>query len=140
MIFSLFNRIYMCRVLYERKRDFFMFLWFKFTREERRAMRKKIEMTQEIFDSIMKKREIIGEEAEDLSLQLMIKYPDFLEVNARRICEEYGIDFDMELPEEPSEETQRSYEEFLRRVEEKEREEKKKNRWKIKKKPKQYVL
>ena len=67
-----------------------MFLWFKFTREERRAMRKKIEMTQEIFDSIMKKREIIGEEAEDLSLQLMIKYPDFLEVNARRICEEYG--------------------------------------------------
>ena len=123
MIFSLFNRIYMCRVLYERKRDLFMFLWFKFTREERRAMRKKIEMTQEIFDSIMKKREIIGEEAEDLSLQLMIKYPDFLEVNARRICEEYGIDFDMELPEEPSEETQRSYEEFLRRVEEKEREE-----------------
>lgn len=117
-----------------------MFLWFKFTREERRAMRKKIEMTQEIFDSIMKKREIIGKEAEDLSLQLMIKYPDFLEVNARRICEEYGIDFDMELPEEPSEETEKSYQEFMRRVEEKEREEKKKNRWKIKKKPKQYVL
>ena len=140
MIFSLFNRIYMCRVLYERKRDLFMFLWFKFTREERRAMRKKIEMTQEIFDSIMKKREIIGEEAEDLSLQLMIKYPDFLEVNARSICEEYGIDFDMELPEEPSEETEKSYQEFMRRVEEKEREEKKKKRWKIKKKPKQYVL
>lgn len=117
-----------------------MFLWFKFTREERRAMRKKIPMTQEIFDSIMKKREIIGEEAEDLSLQLMIKYPDFLEVNARRICEEYGIDFDMELPEEPSEETEKSYQEFMRRVEEKEREEKKKNRWKIRKKTKQYVL
>ena len=49
-------------------------------------MRKKIPMTQEIFDSIMKKREEIGEEAEDLSLQLMLKYPDFLEVNARRIC------------------------------------------------------
>lgn len=135
MIFSLFNRIYMCRVLYERKRDFFMFLWFKFTREERRAMRKKIEMTQEIFDSIMKKREIIGEEAEDLSLQLMIKYPDFLEVNARRICEEYGIDFDMELPEEPSEETEKSYQEFMKIVEEKE----KSGKWK-KKKQKQYVL
>ena len=136
MIFSLFNRIYLCKVLYERKRDFFiMFLWFKFTREERRAMRKKIPMTQEIFDSIMKKREEIGEEAEDLSLQLMLKYPDFLEVNARRICEEYGIDFDMELPEEPSEETEKSYQEFMKIVEEKE----KSGKWK-KKKQKQYVL
>lgn len=135
MIFSLFNRIYLCKVLYERKRDFFMFLWFKFTREERRAMRKKISMTQEIFDSIMKKREEIGEEAEDLSLQLMLKYPDFLEVNARRICEEYGIDFDMELPEEPSEETEKSYQEFMKIVEEKE----KSGKWK-KKKQKQYVL
>jgi hypothetical protein len=112
-----------------------MFLWFKFTREERRAMRKKIPMTQEIFDSIMKKREEIGEEAEDLSLQLMLKYPDFLEVNARRICEEYGIDFDMELPEEPSEETEKSYQEFMKIVEEKE----KSGKWK-KKKQKQYVL
>lgn len=119
-----------------------MFLWFKFTREERRAMRKKIEMTQEIFDSIMKKREIIGEEAEELSLQLMIKYPDFLEVNARRICEEWGIDYDAELPEETEIDDNMcpSYEEFLQRVEEKEREEKKKNRWKIRKKQKQYVL
>ena len=112
-----------------------MFLWFKFTREERRAMRKKIPMTQEIFDSIMKKREEIGEEAEDLSLQLMLKYPDFLEVNARRICEEYGIDFDMKLPEEPSEETEKSYQEFMKIVEEKE----KSGKWK-KKKQKQYVL
>lgn len=92
-------------------------------------------MTQEIFDSILKRREEIGEEAEDLSLQLMIAYPDFLEVNARRICDELGIDFDMELPEEPDEETQRSYEEFMRRVEESEKQEKKKR-----KKEKQYVL
>lgn len=91
-------------------------------------MRKKIPMTQEIFDSIMKKREEIGEEA----LQLMLKYPDFLEVNARRICEEYGIDFDMELPEEPSEETEKSYQEFMKIVEEKEKSGKKKQ--------KQYVL
>ena len=91
-----------------------MFLWFKFTREELRVMRKKIPMTQEIFNSIMKKREIIGEEAEELTLQLMLKYSDFLEVNARRLCAELGIDFDMELPEEPKQ----SYEEFLQLVEE----------------------
>lgn len=108
-----------------------MFLWFKFTREERRAMRKKIPMTQEIFNSIMKKREIIGEEAEELTLQLMLKYSDFLEVNARRLCAELGIDFDMELPEEPKQ----SYEEFLQLVEE----QKKNGKWK-KKKQKQYVL
>lgn len=109
-----------------------MFLWWKFTREQRRAMQKKIPMTQEIFDSILKRREEIGEEAEDLSLQLMIKYPNFLEVNARRICDELGIDFDMELPEEPDEETQRSYEEFMQRLEESEK--------KKRKKEKQYVL
>lgn len=108
-----------------------MFLWFKFTREDLRAMRKKIPMTQEIFNSIMKKREIIGEEAEELTLQLMLKYPDFLEVNARRLCAELGIDFDMELPEEPKQ----SYEEFLQLVEE----QKKNGKWK-KKKQKQYVL
>lgn len=108
-----------------------MFLWFKFTREELRAMRKKIPMTQEIFNSIMKKREIIGEEAEELTLQLMLKYSDFLEVNARRLCAELGIDFDMELPEEPKQ----SYEEFLQLVEE----QKKNGKWK-KKKQKQYVL
>ena len=135
MIFSIFNRIYLCKGIIRKKNGLFMFLWFKFTREERRAMRKKIPMTQEIFDSIMKKREEIGEEAEDLSLQLMLKYPDFLEVNARRICEEYGIDFDMELPEEPSEETKKSYQEFMKIVEEKE----KSGKWK-KKKQKQYVL
>ena len=135
MIFSIFNRIYLCKGIIRKKNGLFMFLWFKFTREERRAMRKKIPMTQEIFDSIMKKREEIGEEAEDLSLQLMLKYPDFLEVNARRICEEYGIDFDMELPEEPSEETEKSYQEFMKIVEEKE----KSGKWK-KKKQKQYVL
>lgn len=108
-----------------------MFLWFKFTREELRAMRKKIPMTQEIFNSIMKKREIIGEEAEELTLQLMLKYSDFLEVNARRLCAELGIDFDMELPEKPKQ----SYEEFLQLVEE----QKKNGKWK-KKKQKQYVL
>ena len=135
MIFSIFNRIYLCKGIIRKKKGLFMFLWFKFTREERRAMRKKIPMTQEIFDSIMKKREEIGEEAEDLSLQLMLKYPDFLEVNARRICEEYGIDFDVELPEEPSEETEKSYQEFMKIVEEKE----KSGKWK-KKKQKQYVL
>lgn len=108
-----------------------MFLWFKFTREELRAMRKKIPMTQEIFNSIMKKREIIGEEAEELTLQLMLKYSDFLEVNARRLCAELGIDFDMELPEEPKQ----SYEDFLQLVEE----QKKNGKWK-KKKQKQYVL
>ena len=135
MIFSLFNLIYLCKGIIRKEKGLFMFLWFKFTREERRAMRKKIPMTQEIFDSIMKKREEIGEEAEDLSLQLMLKYPDFLEVNARRICEEYGIDFDMELPEEPSEETEKSYQEFMKIVEEKE----KSGKWK-KKKQKQYVL
>ena len=135
MIFSIFDRIYLCKGIIRKGKGLFMFLWFKFTREERRAMRKKIPMTQEIFDSIMKRREEIGEEAEDLSLQLMLKYPDFLEVNARRICEEYGIDFDMELPEEPSEETEKSYQEFMKIVEEKE----KSGKWK-KKKQKQYVL
>ena len=73
-----------------------MLLWFKYSRKERQAMRKKIRMTQEIFDSIMKKREEIGEEAEELTFQLMIKYPDFLEVNAKKLCEELGIDYDEE--------------------------------------------
>ena len=78
-----------------------MLLWFKYSRKERQAMRKKIQMTQEIFDSIMKKREEIGEEAEELTFQLMIKYPDFLEVNAKKLCEELGIDYDEEIPEIP---------------------------------------
>ena len=97
-----------------------MLLWFKYSRKERQAMRKKIQMTQEIFDSIMKKREEIGEEAEELTFQLMIKYPDFLEVNAKKLCEELGIDYDEEIPEIP-EEYDVSYEEFLRRMEENEK-------------------
>lgn len=115
-----------------------MLLWFKYSRKERQAMRKKIQMTQEIFDSIMKKREIIGEEAEELTFQLMIKYPDFLEVNAKKICEELGIDYDEEIPEIPEipEEYDVSYEEFLRRMEENEKVKKNKR----KKKVKQYVL
>ena len=112
-----------------------MLLWFKYSRKERQAMRKKIQMTQEIFDSIMKKREEIGEEAEELTFQLMIKYPDFLEVNAKKICEELGIDYDEEIPEIP-EEYDVSYEEFLRRMEENEKVKKNKR----KKKVKQYVL
>lgn len=109
-----------------------MLLWFKYSRKERQAMRKKIQMTQEIFDSIMKKREEIGEEAEELTFQLMIKYPDFLEVNAKKLCEELGIDYDEEIPEEYDV----SYEEFLRRMEENEKVKKNKR----KKKVKQYVL
>lgn len=112
-----------------------MLLWFKYSRKERQAMRKKIQMTQEIFDSIMKKREEIGEEAEELTLQLMIKYPDFLEVNVRKMCEEWGIDYDEEVPEIPQE-NDVSYEEFLRRMEENEKVKKNKR----KKKVKQYVL
>ena len=112
-----------------------MLLWFKYSRKERQAMRKKIQMTQEIFDSIMKKREIIGEEAEELTFQLMIKYPDFLEVNAKKLCEELGMDYDEEIPEIP-EEYDVSYEEFLRRMEENEKVKKNKR----KKKVKQYVL
>lgn len=115
-----------------------MLLWFKYSRKERQAMRKKIQMTQEIFDSIMKKREEIGEEAEELTFQLMIKYPDFLEVNAKKLCEELGIDYDEEIPEIPEipEEYDVSYEEFLRRMEENEKVKKNKR----KKKVKQYVL
>ena len=108
-----------------------MLLWFKYSRKERQAMRKKIQMTQEIFDSIMKKREIIGEEAEELTFQLMIKYPDFLEVNAKKICEELGIDYDEEIPEIP-EEYDVSYEEFLRRMEENEKVKKNKRKKKVK--------
>lgn len=94
-------------------------------------------MTQEIFDSIMDRRdEIGGEEVDEIAWQVMLKYPDFLEVNARRMCEELGIDFDMELPEESSEETKQSYEEFLQLVEE----QKKSGKWKKKKKTRQYVL
>lgn len=100
-------------------------------------MRKIIPMTQEIFDSIMDRRdEIGGEEVDEIAWQVMLKYPDFLEVNARRMCEELGIDFDMELPEESSEETKQSYEEFLQLVEE----QKKSGKWKKKKKTRQYVL
>ena len=101
-----------------------MLLWFKYSRKERQAMRKKIQMTQEI-----------GEEAEELTFQLMIKYPDFLEVNAKKLCEELGIDYDEEIPEIP-EEYDVSYEEFLRRMEENEKVKKNKR----KKKVKQYVL
>lgn len=111
-----------------------MFLWLKFTREERRAMRKKIPMTQEIFDSILKKREEIGEEAEELAMQLMFKYPEFLEVAARQICEEVGIDFDAEPTELPEFDVKLGFDDLMKRIEEAEKQGKKR------KKEKQYVL
>lgn len=111
-----------------------MFLWLNFTREERHAMRKKIPMTQEIFDSILKKREEIGEEAEELAMQLMFKYPEFLEVTARQICEEVGIDFDAEPTELPEFDVKLDFDDLMKRIEEAEKQGKKR------KKEKQYVL
>lgn len=104
-----------------------MFVWFKFTKEQRKAMRKKIPMTQQMFDEIMEQRIMIGEEAEDISLQLMIKYPDFLIDHEKRALADLGIDLDnweedIE-PEMNDIDLQESYQEFLRKVEETKRKE-----------------
>lgn len=104
-----------------------MFVWFKFTKEQRKAMRKKIPMTQRIFDEIMEQRDEIGEEAEDLSWQLMLKYPDFLIDHEKGALADLGIDWDnweedIE-PEMDDIDLQVSYQEFLRKVEETKRKE-----------------
>lgn len=104
-----------------------MFVWFKFTKEQRKAMRKKIPMIQQLFDEIMEQRDEIGEEAEDLSWQLMLKYPDFLIDHEKRALADLGIDFDnweedIE-PEMNDIDSQESYQEFLRKVEETKRKE-----------------
>lgn len=120
-----------------------MFLWFKFTKEQRKAMRKKIPMTQQIFDEIMEQRIMIGEEAEDLSWQLMLKYPDYLIEHERRVLADLGIDFDNWKddiePEMDDIDLQESYQEFLRKVEETKRKERFRIIHRLKKKIK-YVL
>lgn len=120
-----------------------MFLWFKFTKEQRQAMRKKIPMTQQIFDEIMEQRIMIGEEAEDLSLQLMLKYPDFLIDHERRALAKLGIDFDNWEDDKDLEmddiELEESYQEFLKKVEENKRKERFRIVHKLKKKIR-YVL
>ena len=120
-----------------------MFLWFKFTKEQRKAMRKKIPMTQQIFDEIMEQRIMIGEEAEDLSWQLMLKYPDYLIEHERRVLADLGIDFDNWKddiePEMDDIDLQESYQELLRKVEETKRKERFRIIHRLKKKIK-YVL
>lgn len=74
-----------------------MFLWFKFSREQRRAMRKQINMTQEIFDSIIQKCEDIGSAADDIFYSMLEKYPEQMLINAEKIACEYGIDLEEEI-------------------------------------------
>ena len=70
---------------YTKEKEVYMDIWQRFTEEERQAMQKIIPITQDIFDSIMKKREEIGEAADEIIMQLMSKYPCLLENNVRRM-------------------------------------------------------
>lgn len=112
-----------------------MDIWLQFTEEERQAMQKIIPMTQDIFDSIMKKREEIGEAADEIIMQLMSKYPCLLENNVRREYAEWGFNIDDDFPEEEIDEEylRASYENLIKIWEE--RQESKRNTKKI-----QYVL
>lgn len=85
---------------YTKEKEVYMDIWQRFTEEERQAMQKIIPITQDIFDSIMKKREEIGEAADEIIMQLMSKYPCLLENNVRRKYAEWGFNIDNDFPEE----------------------------------------
>lgn len=85
---------------YTKEKEVYMDIWQRFTEEERQAMQKIIPMTQDIFDSIMKKREEIGEAVDEIIMQLMSKYPCLLENNVRREYVEWGFNIDNVFPEE----------------------------------------
>lgn len=89
--------LYMCKGQILQKKGDFVMLWFKFTREERKAMKKKIPMTQELFDTIVEKCGYIGSSADEIFYTMLEQYPEQLRVNSERIANEYEINFDEEI-------------------------------------------
>lgn len=87
----------MCKGQILQKKGDFVMLWFKFTREERKAMKKKIPMTQELFDTIVEKCGYIGSSADEIFYTMLEQYPEQLRVNSERIANEYEINFDEEI-------------------------------------------
>lgn len=68
-----------------------------------------IPMTQEIFDSIMKRREEAGPVLEDLWTDVFLKYPEFAWIHAEKLAAELGVPFDdAEIPEEAAGKTEHS--------------------------------
>lgn len=79
-------------------RGFWSFLveTFEFTEEQNDAIDHQIEMTQEIYDSILDRCNELGEDTNPLFFRMLDEYPEFMSVYADRIEEEVkGV----ELPE-----------------------------------------
>ena len=61
---------------------------FRFTEEQNDAIDRQIQMTQEIYDSILDRCTEIGPEADPLFYRMLDEYPELMVVNAERIEKE----------------------------------------------------
>lgn len=86
---------------------------FEFSEEQTLAIDKQVPMTQEMFDSIMKRCEELGPDVDNLFFRMVEDYPEFSDVYVARIEKEIeGV----ELPEMTEEEKQLSYEKLCERI------------------------
>lgn len=88
---------------------------FEFTEEQTAAIDKQIPMTQEMFDSIIKRCEEIGPDVDNLFFRILTEYPEFTAVCADRIENELD---GTEFPEFTEEEKQLSFEKLCARIRE----------------------
>ena len=88
---------------------------FEFTEEQTAAIDKQIEMTQEIYNSILDRCNEIGPDVDKLFYRMLDEYPEFMCVYAERIEKEIeGTPF----PEVSEEEKQLNYEKLIARIRE----------------------
>ena len=66
----------------------FLIETFEFTEEQTAAIDHQIPMTQEMFDSIVDRCAELGSCTENLFFRMMDEYPEFVEIQAKRIEEE----------------------------------------------------
>lgn len=104
----------------QRRMHIFLSETFCLSEEQNMAIDGVIPMTQEIFDSIMKRREEAGPVLEDLWTDVFLKYPEFAWVHAEKLAAELGVPFgDEKIPEETADKTEQSWLRLKRLIKEK---------------------